>query len=843
MRNSQLNSPRRHRTLALCVGTALALVMTSEAVIAAQPGATEQVQDRRIRIEAPSNATGPLNPTGRAIDLTIPAKDGNVYLGDVLLRLNADSSIEFSGQRILDLLSNVLDPTALKALQGSFAGRSTLTPSDFQASGVGVSYDPQTLELKLDIAPERRASRSVNVSPMDRNSVGTFEQPADFSAYVNVRSSLDYVHNGPGDGFGDPVFFLDGATRLGGVVVESEAFYQPGSLNADFQRQGTRAVVDDLKNVMRWTAGDLQTVSRGFQSAPDIAGLSVFRSYSTLQPQQIIRPRGDRSFRLDRASTVEVQVNGQIIRRLQLNPGVYNLRDFPFTQGSNDIRLNIQDDTGRTELLRFNVFLDQSQLAKGLTEFGLFAGVEAPLGRRGPNYSDDFTMTGFIRRGISDAATVGFNAQTDKNVKMAGVEGVFGTAIGTLSMNFSLSDIKRVGTGYASVTTFQRLIQRSDGRTDSLNLAFETRSKNFGPAGSLLPNNPYQWEASGGYSHAFNDRLYGGVDGRYSRARGPFRDAQTYRGTMGYRISNTASLTADARYERDNFGSRVSGLLSLNIRLGRFSSARADYDTRDNRSRLSLQTLQGQGVGSFNVSADVERSDNGAGTSVNANYFANRAELGLSHFGTYTDLFGRSLGQRTSMRAATSFAFADGAFSVGRPIYDSFAIVTGHKSLKGTNVVVEPTPFGFTAETGLLNAATQPNMSSYSERTTSIDAPTAPGGFDLGQGSYRAFPPYKSGYVFTVGSEYSVTAMGRLLNEDGEPISLLTGTATEVANPEHPGLVVFTNRDGKFGMSGLRPGKWRLEMLDDRKSVFEITIPENAEGAVKLGDQTARKGQ
>jgi outer membrane usher protein len=269
MRNSPLNNARKRRVLTLCVGTAMALVMTTEAVMAAQPGATAQVQDRRIRIEAPTNATGPLNPTGRAIDLTIPAKDGNVYLGDVLLRINADNSIEFSAQRILDLLSNVLDPTALKALQGSFAGRSTLTSSDFQASGVGVSYDPQTLELKLDISPERRASRSVNVSPMDRNSVGTFEKPAGFSAYVNVRSSLDYVHNGPGNGFGDPVFFLDGATRVGGVVLESEAFYQPGSLNPDFQRQGSRVVVDDTKNLMRWTAGDLQTVSRGFQSAPD----------------------------------------------------------------------------------------------------------------------------------------------------------------------------------------------------------------------------------------------------------------------------------------------------------------------------------------------------------------------------------------------------------------------------------------------------------------------------------------------------------------------------------------------------------------------------------------------
>jgi outer membrane usher protein len=438
---------------------------------------------------------------------------------------------------------------------------------------------------------------------------------------------------------------------------------------------------------------------------------------------------------------------------------------------------------------------------------------------------------------------VGFNVQADKHAKMTGIEGVFATSIGTLSMNLSLSDIKGAGSGYASVTTFQRMIQRADGRTDSLNLALETRSKNFGPAGTVLPNNPYQWDASGGYSHAFNDRLYGGVDGRYSSARGGFRDAQTYRATMGYRISNTASLTADARYERDNFGERVSALFSLNVRLGRFSSSRADYDTRDNRSRLSLQTLQGQGVGSFNLSADVERSDNSAGTSVNANYFANRAELGLSHFGTYTDSFGRSLGQRTSVRAATSFAFADGAFSVGRPIYDSFAIVQGHRSLKGTNVVVEPTSFGFTAETGILNAATQPNMSSYSERTTSIDAPLAPGGFDLGQGSFLAYPPYKSGYVFTVGSEYSITAIGRLLNEDGEPISFLTGTATEIGNPDHPELIVFTNREGRFGISGLRPGKWRLNMLDDRKSVFEFTIPENAEGAVKLGDQTARKGQ
>jgi outer membrane usher protein len=186
---------------------------------------------------------------------------------------------------------------------------------------------------------------------------------------------------------------------------------------------------------------------------------------------------------------------------------------------------------------------------------------------------------------------------------------------------------------------------------------------------------------------------------------------------------------------------------------------------------------------------------------------------------------------------------ADGAVSIGRPIYDSFAIVKGHKSLKGAAIVVEPSPFGYTASTGGFGTATQPNISSYSERTMTVDAPTAKGGVDLGQGSFRLYPSYRSGYVLTVGSEYSITAVGRMLNEDGEAVSLVTGVATEQAHPEKQGASVFTNRDGKFGIAGLAPGKWTIVMGDDRKSTFDITIESTAEGAVRMGDIHARKGQ
>ncbi len=837
----------RRRTLALILSGVSLSVLCTPAYASDQQGTVPQSQERRVTIDAPiapGNAPQTnINPTGRDIVLTVPVKDGGTYLGDMPLTITADGKLQFPAQRLVDLLSNVLNPSTYTALQASFSTKASLTPADFTAIGVDIRYNPQTLELNLTIAAERRASRSIGVSPLDRNRVGSFVQPSMYSAYINIRGSEDYIHAGGDKGFAPPIFSLDGAVRLGGVVAEGEAIWQPGANGVDLQRLGSRLVFDDEKNLVRWTAGDLQTVSRGFQSAPDIAGLSIFRSYSVLQPQQLVRPRGDRSFQLTRPSTVEVQVNGQIVRRLQLAPGTYNLRDFPFTQGGNDIKLSVIDDTGRTDLLRFNLFLDQSQLAKGLSEFGLYAGVENPLGVRGPHYTDKWAFSGFYRRGLSDFVTLGVNAQADNKTQMGGVEAVVASPFGTFAGNFSLSRVEGIGTGHAISVTFQRLIQRSSGQADSLNLFVETRSRLFSPVGVIVPSNAFTYEIGGGYSHTFNERIYAGVDARFSKGRGAQPDLQSYRITAGYRISATASLTGDVRWEKDNFGSRIAGLVSLVVRLGRYSTARADYDSRGNRVRTSFQTLYGQGVGSYNVTADVERSDSGSAVNFTGNYYTNRAELGITHFGTFENTFGNVTSERTSLRFGTSIAIADGTLSIGRPIYDSFAIVTPYKKLDGANVVVEPSPFGFTANTGALRAGTLPSLSSYAERTVPVNVLGTKPGIDIGQGSFRLLPPYRSGYKLVVGSAYSVTAIGRLFDVDGEAVSLVSGTATELAHPERPPITVFTNREGRFGIGGLAPGKWRIEMLDDKKSSFVLTVPADADGILRVDDLKSIKGQ
>ena len=802
----------------------------------AETADTAGADDQGTSPSAPAARAQRLNPTGRAIVLTVPAKDGATYLGDMPLTIGADDSLAFPAERALQLLEPLLAPDVTTALRGAFAGKPTIGPGDFAGTGIGAEYNPRSLELVFTIPVEKRASRRVSVSALDQQSVGSYVRQADYSAYLNIRGSVDLYEDGGNTGFQEPVFLLNSAINLKGVVLENDAIWIPGSSGADFQRLGSRYVYDDTKNLVRFSLGDLDAQGRGFQAAPDIAGISIFRSYSVLNPQQVIRPRGDRTFRLERPSTVEVIVNGHQVRRPQLAPGNYNLRDFPFAQGGNDIRLNVLDDTGRTEVLRFNIFLDQTQLAKGLDEFGFYAGVKAPLGAHGPVYSDEWVVSGFYRRGISDNVTLGGNFQADDLVQMAGVEAMFGTPIGSFGTHLGYSHTKGFGDGFAVQATFQRLVQHPDGQADTFNLFVEHRSRRFAPVTFFLADNQYEYELGGGYTHAFSSDFYMGANARYSKGRGINPDVQNYALTGGWRISSRATLNAEARYTDDARGDEFSAFLSLTVRFGRTSSVRTDYDTRDNRARVSYQTMHGTGVGSYNITADVERSDFGSNFGLNANYFTNRAELGISHYGSFVGDFGDSTAQRTSFRVGTSIALAGGEVSIGRPIYDSFAIVKPHASLKKANVVVDPSPFGFTANTGTMGDATMPNLSSYSERVITIDAEGAPSGVDIGQGSFRLFPGYRSGYVLEVGSDYHVTAMGTLLDAEGQPVALVAGRAVELAHPDRAPVTMFTNRQGRFGATGLAPGQWRIEMLDAKKSVYVITIPADAEGVVRLGE-------
>lgn len=824
--------PRLAARLACTIGAACLINL------AEWPAEAAAVLDELIQTASP--APPRLNTTQRVLTITAPVKDREVYLGDVEIQVAPDDTIQVSALQVVNLLARSLNESALESLR-AIAEPGVFVPlSRFAAAGAPLSFDNRTLELTIEIPPTARTRQSIGLAELDRNVYGDFTQPEPFSAYLNMRGSLDYVHEGGATGFGDPLFLLDAAVNLHGWVLENDATWRPGSGGDEFSRDGTRLVVDDLERLNRWTMGDLRPQSRGFQGVSDMAGVSVARTYALLEPQRNVTPRGGRTFTIQRESTVEAFINGRSVRTIRLSPGVYDVSDFPFVQGSNDVRLVITDDTGLQEVTSFSLFIDRTQLAAGLSEYGLHAGVMTARIGGEIDYSDDYVVSGFYRRGLTDNLTLGGNIQAAEGAYLAGLEGVWGNELGTFGGDFAVSDLDTAGSGWAVNASYERLIQDMGGGGLSILATIEARSRRFGSLGAVAPDNPYSYVAGLSLSRSFGDTQFAGVQLRYARARPGHEDESSVRLTYGRRLTSLTNLIFDVDWSEGGFAEGTNFRVALVRRFGETGSVRAEYDSRGDRARMGYQTSGGQGVGAWSATANVDANPDAYGLNGAVSYAANRAELGLAHSTAYSDTLDAISDQRTSLRVGTALAFAGGRVALGRPVSDGFVIVRPYEGLN-SHVEVDPGRGSYYARSGALGPALYGQVSAYSPRTVTLDAPEAPAGFDLGQGALRIHPGYRAGYAMIVGSAYSMTVIGHLVDHQGDPVTLLAGRAVEIGG-EGRVVEVFTNRQGRFGASGVKPGRWRIELPGSPPLVYELIVPESGESIVRLETLTPLGG-
>lgn len=773
-----------------------------------------------------------LNPSGRDIHLGGPLQDGQFILGEVDYVLTADDQLLVDLSSFMPLLQTRLSEQAFARLAVGTTGRQSVPSEALADLGVQIEYNPANFGLILRLNPDDRPLQTISINGGRPTAAPVLTSPARFAASLSGYLTSSYVHESAGTdkGFDTPNLILDGAMRFGGAVLETEA-----TVYNDVRRDGTRLIYDDLARTARYSLGDLEVASRGFSGAAPMLGVGIVRSYSQLDPQRNIQPRGQRTFTLERAATVETFVNGRPVQSTRLEAGTYDIRDFPFAQGANDVRMVIRDDAGRETSINFSLNFDRTLLAEGLAEFGLFAGTETDTGTDGLSYSDRVAVSGFYRRGMSETVTAGTNFRYSDGDGVVGAEVIWASPVGAIGGDVAISSVDAIGEGWALNLGYELAFGPED-RTRSLSATFQTVSENWASPGADRANNPFAWEAGLTYSQPLTSTQYVAFDTFYSSGRYNHPDQMTFRGSYGWRLSPNLMWLMEGIYEdradRQDYGVR----LTLNYRLGASSSVRAEVDTFRDRQRIEYNTLRGQGVNSVSLGGSIDHTRDSYGVNASANAILNRAELGATHQTLFSSDGGKVSDQRTILRAGSAIVFADGAFAVSRPVYDGFAIFDPHPSMKGAPVYIDPHRGHYTARSGLLGGAVTPEVSAYSLRTVTYDAPEAPTGYDVGTGTAQLVAPYRAGYRIAVGSDYSASVVGRLLQEDGTAMALWIGEAVEVSNPTRAPVRIFTNAAGRFSMSGLRPGLWRVQSSDTTDTVYYIDVPADAEGLYRAGE-------
>jgi outer membrane usher protein len=836
-----------------CIGRAsLAALMA----IPAQHAALAQSAKSSAVPAVTTNRGSPQQPSpdgkpGRTYTLVFGLRDGQRYIGDVRTVIGTDGSVAVDSAQALQVLGAIIQAPALARLQQAIGDEKMAPLADFTKGGIPATYDSSALQIVLAIPPDSRIAQSLQITQLDRAVFGAVGEPASFSGYLNMRGSAGYVEQGAQMGFGDPLILLDGALRLHGVVLEGEGQFAPGLSGEDtFARQGTRLIYDDTDALLRWTIGDLQVRSDGFQGAPDMVGISIARLYDELAPQENVRPRGNRTFTLQRASTVQTFLNGQPVQQVRLDPGTYDASNFPFVEGANSVDLVITDDAGTRETLNFSIFFDRALLQPGVMEFGAFAGASSTDEGGGVRYRDAKPMfSGFLRRGFTGTLTLGVDAQADSDVQMAGVNGLWGSPIGTFGFDLADSNARGIGKGYAFNLDYRALYQEEDDlQSETIAAAFEMRSRNFATlsAGATgLPaasGNPYKWQAALTYGRTFGQYTFAQIQMSYAAGRNGQDDAGSVTGTLGYGIAKDVTANFNTRYSTGSFQNGFNFGVQLNWRMSETESLRGEYQSDQRNTRLTYQQSRGRGVGAWNVSGSLDQTPDAVDFDGSASYTANRAELSIAQTSAYGLRGAHVQDQRTSLRVATSIAFADGTVGLGRPIFDSFALFEPHPSLQNARIVVEPGEQGGLAQSDALGPALLSDLGSYALRTVAYDVPKAPPGYDIGTGSLRLMPSYHSGYRVMVGSDYAMLIVGRLLDADGDPIPLLAGTMTELGVPNGKTITFFTSRDGRFGAQGLRPGRWRIDMPSSPPQSYAISIPSGSKPLLRVGDLKPQEG-
>ena len=811
-----------------------------------------------------------INPTGRTIVLSVPMRT-TAPLGEVEITIATDDTIMVKVDDFAAAVSRLASPQAIAKLRAAADGQGQIALTALAALDFPASYQPDTAEIVLTINASAVNRRTLDLGKdAGRQIRPDTSTPA--SAFIDYRFGLLSQVIGAGSTAPAVVGDIETAGRIAHRIgFETFASFDSAA-SAPFLRNASRLIYDLPYDGIRLTAGDLVTATTAFQADDNIAGINI--SHLRAQLGALTTPPGlsGRSLLIERDSDVQILVNGLVIGEVHLSPGNYDLRNLPITQGVNNFEVVVTDNTGQRRSYHFSLVDSAQLLAQGQSEFTLSAGVLAPMSTAGPAYSGQPALQGYYNRGISQSLTMGANIEATRQMQLAGISAIWGAHAGLVSADLAASH------DYGNVSGAALRLQYSyvrpaakQGQSANLDVYLEYDTAHFAipsAEGTIVPDlaipvsdgnafdlatyNAHKLSASINASVPLSQSLSlrlaasygfqrsGGNTGQLSAQvmfRGPM--SSTIGLGMSYTVaplatSETSSTSAAPTEPQVAHG--LSALLTLTKRFGTGMELTASGD-RFNQ-QLSFSRTPARPIDDWYVNAntirDVTSLPGTASGTVTAGYQTNRGDIELTSTSNMSSS-GALSSEQFSAAMTGSIAYADGALGVGPRIDDAFAIFTRDPSIYGHQLsILDSYGKSPRASSGLLGPPVLP-LGAYADTVVTFSIANMPAGYDLGSGSAQVYPWAHAGYRIRVGSPDNISAFGTLVDGDGAPVALRSGAALSLAHPEKPAVVLITNDQGHFALSGVAPGVYLVEMTGTTRLIYRISVTRAADMLVMLG--------
>jgi outer membrane usher protein len=663
-------------------------------------------------------------------------------------------------------------------------------------------FDVNLLRLALTSSADRLTNVSVR-EIYSRNQLppGTVFTK-DNSGYINYALNYNRVQG------------IDNFTAFSELGYSFANNLASTTLTRDSKGNVTRGIssitVDDNKSLERWTFGDSFANLGELGGNVTVGGVTASRQFS-LNPYFVSTPQ-DSSIRgsISTPSTVEVYNNGVLVRREQLNPGQFELRNVERDSGLNNTTVIIRDAFGREQVIRTPFYFTSAILEPGVADYFINLGLKRQS-LTDSNYESP-GLRGKYRWGITSSLTAGVRLEAVNNLISGGGE-----------IAWKQPQIGEIGIGGAVSDT-----NGSGGWGGYLRYNYTQKNYNLGASVRLLSDSYVNssltaiddrnlFDFSIQSSLRLSDTV--GVSARYSKVKSRDRGmGDTIGLDSSISLSSDANLTISATRTVQP-GSQTNDSIFANVNINLGPSTRGTLGLQIDK--LNPPAIVAQVDKSLGVAEDVGYRINSisreTGTNINTNLRYQNA-IGLYELNYDRTQNIDNLGANIS----GGVIFIGGKTVLSRPLASNSYSLVQLPGIGGVRVTVNSTEVGRTNSAGDIIVT---NLQPYYANSIGVNLDDVPFEYRIEPSSQLVAPPVKAGAIVTFAPQRIQNIVGKLAVKSKQNIIV----------PKYGNLVIIIggktfssplSEEGGYYLENIPVGKHPATIeYEDKECKFDFNMP------------------